>query len=703
MLRDRSTKEKHMIENAVRLDIQPLQVALKSKFRHAGATRHEGESLWVKATRKGLSGYGEGCPRVYVAGDDLTSSVAWARDYFHENHDALLSMESMTRWVQENSRLIDTYPSAWCAVEMALLDLFAREKSVSVDTLLGLGDIPRKGRYTAVLGDDHTWRYTYLTDQYLVRDMRDFKIKLNGRPDKDQKKIDILVRLAREYGITDLRIRLDANNLWADETDKAIAHVKSLNGAFFAVEEPVRARDTRSISQFSVETGLPVILDESLLNPEDLDAYDHLPGSFMANIKISRVGGLVRALALIRALKKKGWPIIIGCHVGESSLLTRAGLVAAAAAGDHLTAHEGAFGDYLVEWEPVKPMLRFGSGGKLDLDGMYYYKTVMGLHLVPSENWNLGLGMEGRSLPTSHDGKSNIQTLTMADGYDIHYRIWGKPQGDDVLFVLHGGMSHSLWQAPLAEAVRRISPSLTVMAPDRRGCGLNDKRGDLGTVDQVTSDVTDHILFLKKHFKRVHVAGWCQGCQYAAIAATRLPQDVASLVLLTPGFFWNERFRSVLTIAEKVVLKMITEFSLKPDRDHACVPIPMDGTDFTLNDIWLDFIEKDELKTTMITMKSASVMDEVQELSWFAVPDIVQPMLMIMADKDRIVDNDKVMQFMGHRFGDDRCNRLVHVNSGHAIQFEDADTVAQEITVFIDQKAQESPDGRHQESEELNA
>jgi len=670
-------------KDKVTLDIRPLQVALKTKFRHAGATRLEGESIWIRAERNGISGCGEGCPRAYVAGDDLESSIRWAREQFGNDHAALRSFDAMNGWAAENRGLIETFPSAWCAVEMALIDLFARERGVSAETFLGIDPVRRQGRYTAVLGDDHTWRYTYLVDMYMIRGMRDFKIKLNGRQEKDQKKIDILLRLAREYGASDLRIRLDANNLWADETDRAIAHIRGLAGDFFAVEEPVRARDAGEISRFSIETGLPVILDESLLTPETVAVYRELPGSFIANIKISRVGGLLRALELIRVLRECGWPIVIGCHVGESSLLTRAGLLAAAAAGDRLIAHEGAFGDYLVEWEPVKPMLRFGREGMLSLDSLYYYKNTLGLHLVPPENWGLGLGMDGRSVRPPGDGNPTVDTLTMPDGYAIHSRNWGKAVGEDALLVLHGGMSHSGWQAPLAAAVRAIAPDLTVIAPDRRGCGLNADRGDLGTVSQVTGDVTEQILRLKQRFRRVHLAGWCQGCQYAAIAAARLPDAVDSLLLLTPGFFWNERFRSVLSIAEKVVLKMISEFSLKPDRHHACIPIPMEGTDFTLNDAWLDFIETDLLKTTMITLKSASVMDEVQELSWYAVPEIRQPMLMIMADRDRIVDNARVLRFMGHRFEDGSGNRMYRVNCGHAIQFEEPDAVAGEIALFI--------------------
>ena len=75
----------------------------------------------------------------------------------------------------------------------------------------------------------------------------------------------------------------------------------------------------------------------------------------------------------------------------------------------------------------------------------------------------------------------------------------------------------------------------------------------------------------------------------------------------------------------------------------------MEATDFTLVDEWLDFIDNDDLKTTMITFKSVSIMDEVQELSWFAMLQNSLPVLAIMAENDRIVDNNKVLQFIGEQ------------------------------------------------------
>jgi len=674
-----------MTEQTIHIKVQPLRVKLKSKIRHAGATRNEGESVWVKAERNKITGYGEGCPRSYVAGDDLESSVRWARETFSAGKVHFNTFEDAKKWTEKNSKLIDRYPSAWCAIEMALLDLFSREKNCSVEALLGIDGCKRRGRYTAVLGDDQKWKFTNLADQYLILGISDFKVKINGKLEKDRARLEILDDLCKQHNIPNVRIRLDANNLWAGRAEEAINYLKALNGHTFAIEEPVGACNAEDMSRVSTAIGLPVILDESLCTFDDLSQYKNLPGKFIANIKVSRVGGIIRALRLIEELKKLGWSVIIGCHVGETSLLTRAALIPAHVAGESLIAQEGAFGDYLVEREPVDPILKFGRNGMLDLSYPYYLKTAQDLRLIPVENWNTGFGMQCRMPYIPDDGRPDVLALEMPDRYKIHYRVWGKTEGEDVLLILHGGMSHSGWQAPLAKELRAISTDITVVAADRRGCGLNEKHGDLDSVELVIGDVVRHIKFLKKSFKRVHLAGWCQGCQYASVAAARLGNTLSSLVLLTPVFFWNERFRSVISISEKIIFGMISEFKLQPDRNHPCVPIPMEGTDFTLAEEWLDFIENDELKTTMVTLKAVSIMDEIQELSLNVMLQNSLPVLAILAKNDRIVDNNKFQQFIGHMFSEGNPNRLVMFDSGHAIQFEMPGEVANEILSFISQ------------------
>ena len=391
-----------MTEQTIHIEVQPLRVKLKSTIRHAAATRNEGESVWVKAERNGIAGYGEGCPRSYVAGDELESSVRWAQEIFSAGKVQFNTFEDTIKWGEKNNSLIDRYPSAWCAIEMALLDLFSREKNCSVETLLGMDACERRGRYTAVLGDDKKWKFTNIAEQYLILGISDFKIKINGELEKDRARLKILDDLCKQHNIPDVRIRLDANNLWTEHSEEAINYLKALNCNAFAIEEPVGARDAEDISKVSTAIGLPVILDESLCTFDDLSQYKHLPGKFIANIKVSRVGGIIRTLRLLQELKKLGWPVIIGCHVGETSLLTRAALITAYAAGESLIAQEGAFGDYLVEREPVDPILKFGRNGILDLNYPYYLKTVHGPKLIPVENWDAGFGMQCR-MPDSSD------------------------------------------------------------------------------------------------------------------------------------------------------------------------------------------------------------------------------------------------------------------------------------------------------------
>jgi len=384
-------------QESLHITARRLHLALKNTVRHSAATRNKGESIWVRATRLEHTGYGEGCPRIYVTGENLDSSLLWINDSFAGSLSAFATLDELKHWILSNTTVIDRYPSAWCAVEMALLDLLARESACSVEKLLGVHEQSRCGSYTAVLGNDPPREFTKLAEQYLIQGFTDFKIKLSGNVKDDLEKLNIVEALSEQHHLQPLRIRLDANNVWTDRLDGALASTRELGiHRLFAVEEPVGVRHIEDISRYSMSTGLPVILDESLCTLQDLDLFRGVPGQFIANIKVSRLGGLIRSLRMIEEIKKLGWPIIVGCHVGETSLLTRAALVVSAAAGENLTAHEGAFGDYLMEGDPAQPMLRFGHGGLLDLLSPYHIKTALGEEVIPVENWKRGFGMQCR-------------------------------------------------------------------------------------------------------------------------------------------------------------------------------------------------------------------------------------------------------------------------------------------------------------------
>ena len=85
-----------------------------------------------------------------------------------------------------------------------------------------------------------------------------------------------------------------------------------------------------------------------------------------------------------------------------------------------------------------------------------------------------------------------------------------------------------------------------------------------------------------------------------------------------------------------------------------------------------------------VTMKSINIMDEIQELSWAAMLRVALPTLVVLAENDRIVDNNKVQQFIGHLFSQGDKNRMVKLSGSHALHFEKPAELAGEILRFVE-------------------
>ena len=113
-------------------------------------------------------------------------------------------------------------------------------------------------------------------------------------------------------------------------------------------------------------TGLAIIADESLITLADLEAIPE-GDEFVLNLRVSKLGGLLRSLDVVERASVQGRRMIVGAQVGETSILARAGAVLAAATGDALTGFEGAYGTRLLREDAVAPSLGFGTGGVVDL------------------------------------------------------------------------------------------------------------------------------------------------------------------------------------------------------------------------------------------------------------------------------------------------------------------------------------------------
>jgi len=349
-----------------RLQISRIEIPFQQAFKHSSAERSETESILIAAhDSDGLVGYGESCPRSYVSGEDLLT----AHEFFDCYHESLPKqiddLDSLTAWVRSHSKEIDANPSAWCAVELALLDLLAKQNDVSVEELLGLRTLSGSFRYSAVIGDGTIGAFCSTFNRYAAIGMTDFKIKLSGQVDHDREKLDF-VRQQEDSGF---RIRLDANNLWSSAEDAA-SYLHQLDYPVFAFEEPLQPNQYEELGKFVTITGVPVILDESFLRIEQLDHLDADPDRFMINLRVSKMGGLIRSLRIVDEARARRIKLIVGAQVGETSLLTRAGLTVAHESQGMLVGQEGAFGTLLLQHDLWEPPLVFEAGGKLDTSGI---------------------------------------------------------------------------------------------------------------------------------------------------------------------------------------------------------------------------------------------------------------------------------------------------------------------------------------------
>lgn len=344
------------------IHVHSLEIPFKQAFVHASASRMKTESALVTVTNDNdVQGMGEGSPRLYVTGETV-GSVRRFIETHREEWMTFQSLQDLKQWETEHASLIDQNPAAWCAVETACLDLFGKETGVPIETLLGLPPLNGRFRYSAVLGTENLRSFETQLQRYRTLGFTDFKVKMTGRLEED---IDKLNRLHVSTDRT-LRVRLDANNLW-DETERALAYLKKLPRPITAVEEPLTVGDYEGCRLLAKELGVPIVLDESFLRLDQFAVIQHdPPSSWIINIRVSKMGGILRSLAVAQRAREVGMPIIIGAQVGETSILTRAALSVAGSYRDLLVAQEGAFGTYLLAHDICTPVLMFGQAGWLD-------------------------------------------------------------------------------------------------------------------------------------------------------------------------------------------------------------------------------------------------------------------------------------------------------------------------------------------------
>lgn len=328
----------------MKLAVSVLSIPFKYNFSHASANRKKSSSVLVEIQRDRYLGVGEGCPREYVTGETIHGAIRWVKS-IRNSLIGITTIASLKDWVLSNESKINKNPSAWCAVETALIDLIGKESGKTVNNLLSIPATTINQKVTAVISDGNIDFVDSLINKCLVFGFTDFKIKLSGNIEKDLEKIAVL----RGNIGQDCTVRVDFNNAFSSKDINAfIQYFENLNYNFSAVEEPFQPYAISAMREIMELFNIPIVLDESFMKAQDIDwinKYDN----FIPNIRISKMGGLLRTLSLIEISKQNIGKFILGSLVGETSILSRLWLIVAGYYGELIYASEGAYSTHLLE------------------------------------------------------------------------------------------------------------------------------------------------------------------------------------------------------------------------------------------------------------------------------------------------------------------------------------------------------------------
>ena len=341
------------------ISYKSIKIPFRESFKHSSFKRSETETVLTTIKSEDITGYGEGCPRKYVTNETIESSLSFLKEN-NTNWLKLNNLEDLVNWVTLNRELVDKNPAAFCSFELALLDLIGRINKKSAESIAGLKELDGNFGYTAVLGILSQEQFSSQVQRYSKIGITDIKIKLSGKFQLDNDNISHV-----NTTITNSRIRLDANNLWKDWRSAA-DYIKKLGFNFLGVEEPLAHGDFEGMKKFSNSTNTPIILDESFLRFDHFNQIESSPKNWLINLRISKMGGILRSIEIANQAKNLGLPLIIGAQVGETSILSRAALSIANHYRDLVIAQEGAFGTYLLEKDITEVPIMFGKGGVLE-------------------------------------------------------------------------------------------------------------------------------------------------------------------------------------------------------------------------------------------------------------------------------------------------------------------------------------------------
>jgi len=343
------------------VDVMTVVIPFRMTFRHALASRSEGEVIVVRTTdAENRVGFGESVPRSYVTGETIATVRETLRQILVPPLLGI-SFSSFDEITATLRHFLDSLPrnqhAAFCALELSLLDLAGKVFGQSAGSVAGNVASPEV-RYSGVISADGVDEALDLCKQVAALGLRDVKVKVGLSAETD---LEILQAARRILG-DDCSLRIDANCAW--QPGDALKYLESYAAIRLdGVEQPIAQDDIDGLAWLTERSPIPVIVDESLASFADGRLLIEKKACHVFNIRISKCGGLLGAFRLRDLARQAGIGFMLGAQVGETAILSAAGRQFATRSRD-LRFCEGSFGSFLLEHDIGVRDLTFGPGGK---------------------------------------------------------------------------------------------------------------------------------------------------------------------------------------------------------------------------------------------------------------------------------------------------------------------------------------------------
>lgn len=266
-----------------------------------------------------------------------------------------------------------------------------------------------------------------------------------------------------------------------------------------------------------------------------------------------------------------------------------------------------------------------------------------------------------------------------ADGAELAYVAHLPSGGRRRAFVyLHGIESHAGWFADAARLLNEVG--FPVFCLDRRGSGLNrESRGRVSGHVERGVDLLDDLHHAIRHiragaaFDAIYLMGLSWGGKYALAYDVRHPGEFDGLVLITPGI----KPKVDLGMLEK--LAIVRDRVLSPERLHQ---IPIEPEMFTTTPRHLSFIKNDPLRLHAVSAAFLWQSHQMDKLLEHADDNSQGPILVFLAGRDRIIDNEATRRFFA-RLTDRPVTIIEYADQTHSIQLDAPERMVRDVIEWM--------------------